>query len=124
MIIQPEYNSSESLASMLYKSGIPIGVATECPLISYYFEEDSLDSSIVKLPIVSSTVHEKGLKYFYIEDGEVCSIPSWISLFQNKLNSFRNLKNDWNGYGSSAPNSIALRNSQTVIDILHDNERV
>jgi hypothetical protein len=31
----------------------------------------------------------------------------------------RNLQNDWNGYGSSAPNSLAIRNSQTVLDVLH-----
>jgi len=119
MTIQLEINSSESLASWLYESGIPINVATDYEPTNYFIENDSLGSVVIKLPIVSSAVHEKGLKYIYIESLEVCRGPAWISLLQNQLKSFQNLQNDWNGYGSSAPNSIAIRNSQTVLDILH-----
>ena len=119
MTIQSEINSSESLASWLYDSGIPINIATDCDINSYFIENDSLGSGIIKLPIAFSTVDEKGLKYIYIEGWEVHRVPAWISLFQNQLNSFRNLQNNWNRYGSLAPNSIAIRNSQTVIDNLH-----
>src|SRR5665648_338322 len=106
MAIQLEINSSESLASWLYESGKPIDVATDCDIDSCYIENDSLGSEIIKLPITLSTVDEKGLKYFYIEGWEGHWVPAWISLFQNQLKSFRNIQNDWNGYGSLAPNSI------------------
>jgi hypothetical protein len=114
-----EINSSESLASRLYKSGIPINVATDCEFTSYFTEDDSLGSEIIKVFNVSSTVHDKDVAYIFVENSNVNRGPSWISLFQKQLKSMRNLQNDWNGYGSSAPNSIAIRNSQTVLDILH-----
>jgi hypothetical protein len=44
---------------------------------------------------------------------------SWIGYFQRKLDSMRNIPDDWNGFGSASPNVIAIRNSQDVLDILH-----
>jgi hypothetical protein len=117
--MQSEFNSSESLASWLYERGIPIDVATECENIGDFSENDSLGSVVIRSPIVSSTVYEKDIDYIEPESGNVYRIPAWISLFQIQLKSMRDLKNDWNGYGSLAPNSIAIRNSQTVLDILH-----
>jgi hypothetical protein len=115
---RPEIDGSESLASWLYKSGIPINVATNGDLINKFSEND-VGSAKVKLPIDLSTAHDKRVKYFVKQSGEVYRFPSWIFKFQNQLKSLRSLKDDWNGYGSSAPNNIALRNSQTVLDILH-----
>lgn len=119
MTILFQENRSESLASWLYEGGIPINVSAECDHISDFFENDSLGSGVIKSPIVSSTVYDKDIDYIYPENRNVYRVPTWISIFQKQLKSMRNLQNDWNGYGSSAPNSIAIRNSQTVLDILH-----
>ena len=119
MTIRFQENRSESLAYWLYERGIPINVSTEYERISDFFENDSLWAGIVNWPIVSSTVYEKDIDYIYPESGVVYRIPPWISLFQKQLKSMRNLQSDWNGYESSAPNSIAISNSQTVLDILH-----
>lgn len=118
MRMRSELDGSESLAS-LYKSGMPINVATNYKLYDAFFENDSLGSSKIELPNVSSTIDDKGIAYRYPKRDCVYSVPSWISKFQNQLKSFRSLHDDWNGYGSLAPNSIALINSQTVLDILH-----
>jgi hypothetical protein len=119
MRIRPEMNILESMAPWLYDMGIPINGPTEYEYISNFFENDSLSSGVIKSPIVSSTVYDKDIDYIYPKSGNVYRIPAWISQFQKQLKSMRNLQNDWNGYGSSAPNSISIRNSQTVLDILH-----
>jgi len=46
----------------------------------------------------------------------------WIKHFQDKLYSLRGLPNNWNGYGSAAPNSIAIRYAQDILDILYEND--
>lgn len=118
MTILSEFNSSQSLASCLYKSGIPIDVATDGGLINAYSKND-VGSAKIKSPIISQSDHEKSINYFVLQTINVDSAASWILKFQNQLRSLRNLQDDWNGYGSKAPNSIALINSQTVLDILH-----
>jgi hypothetical protein len=113
-----EVDCSESLASWLYEKGLPIDVATDIDFIDSFFENDSVGCDIVKLEIISLK-DEKSVRYFVPEAANVYKTKSWILKFQNQLKSFRRLQDDWNGYGSLAPNSIAIRNSQTVLDILH-----
>jgi hypothetical protein len=118
MTIQSEINSSESLASWLYERGIPINVATDGGMI-YDFSKNDVGSAKIQPSIISPTENEKNINYFVLKTENVDRAASWILKFQNQLKSFRTLKDNWNGYGSSAPNSIALINSQTVLDILH-----
>jgi hypothetical protein len=44
---------------------------------------------------------------------------SWLRTFEAKLSSMIKLSNNWNGYGSAAPNRDAIRIAHEVIDILH-----
>jgi hypothetical protein len=118
MTILFEFNSSESLAFGLYKSGIPIDVATDGGLINAYSKND-VGSVKIKSPVISQEEHDKSVNYIVQPTEIVDSAASWILQFQNQLRSIRDLQDDWNGYGSKAPNSIALINSQTVLDILH-----
>jgi hypothetical protein len=109
----------ESVASWLYECGIPINVATDSGLINAYYEND-VGSAKIKSPLISQSGNDKSVIYFVIQTDGVNRAPSWISKFQKQLKSLRSLQDDWNGYGSSAPNDIALINSQTVLDILHE----
>ena len=118
MTILSEFNSSESLAFCLYKRGIPIDVATDGGLINAYCKND-VGSAKIKSPIISQSENDKNIIYFVLQAENVDRAASWILKFQNQLRLLRNLHDDWNGYGSKAPNSIALINSQTVLDILH-----
>jgi hypothetical protein len=45
---------------------------------------------------------------------------SWISDFRQQLDEMRNLPDDWNGYGSAAPNAMAIRNSLEALYLLHE----
>ncbi len=44
---------------------------------------------------------------------------SWLQTFQTRLYSMRNLSDNWNGYGSAAPNREAFLNAEDVILVLH-----
>jgi len=99
MMMSPEIDGSKSPASWLRKNNV--------------------GSDKIKVPIIFSAEHEMRVPYFVQNSFYVDRFPSWISKFQDQLKSLRNLQDDWNGYGSYAPNSIALINSQTVLDILH-----
>jgi hypothetical protein len=44
---------------------------------------------------------------------------SWLQTIEAKLSSMRTLSDNWNGYGSAAPNRDAIRNAEGVINILH-----
>jgi len=118
MTILSEFNSSESLASCLYKRVIPIDVAADGGLINAYSKND-VGSAKIESPIIPQSENDKNIIYFILHAENVDRAASWISKFQNQLRSIRDLQDDWNGYGSKAPNSIALINSQTVLDILH-----
>jgi hypothetical protein len=54
--------------------------------------------------------------------GTVRNITGWVRSFQLQLNNMRSIPNNWNGYGSEAPNSRAIRNMQDVIDIVYKKE--
>jgi hypothetical protein len=112
-----ENDSSESLASWLYEKGLPIDVSTDNNFIENYLENDSVSCDIVKSGSIL-LIDEKRIKYF-AQQTEIYKTKPWILKFQNELKSLRNLHDDWNGYGSLAPNNIALINSQTVLDILY-----
>jgi hypothetical protein len=45
---------------------------------------------------------------------------SWQNSFKTKLKEFRQLTDNWNGYGSSAPNRIAIGSCETILNILHE----
>ena len=113
-----ETDCSESLASWLYERGLPIDVAADNNFIGNFFENDSVGYDLVELPVIYLT-DEKNAIYFVPKTLNIYKTKPWILKFQNQLKSFRSLKDDWNGYGSLAPNNIAIRNSQTVLDILH-----
>lgn len=116
---QPELNSSGS-SFRLYEKGSHNNVATDYKLFDTIFENDSLGHDIIESPNDFSTSDERDTRYIFPESGDVYRVViSWISKFQNQLNSLRKIQNNWNGYGSSAPNSIAIRNSQTFLDTLH-----
>jgi hypothetical protein len=51
---------------------------------------------------------------------EVTKDISWQKSFQNKLEDLRKVPNNWNGYGSTGPNSTALESCQTILGILHE----
>lgn len=44
---------------------------------------------------------------------------NWLNNFQRKIIEIRKLSDNWNGYGSKAPNATALRASQDIFDSLH-----
>jgi hypothetical protein len=113
-----EIDTTESLASWLYERKLPIDIANDSNFMDNFVENDSVDYEIVELPVISLT-DEINVIYFVPKTFDVYKTKSWILKFQNQLKSFRSLKNDWNGYGSLAPNNIAITNSQTVLDILH-----
>lgn len=71
----------------------------------------------------------RGQHLFYVSDSCMpCQIfegrkapmesQSWLQATEAKLSSLRNLKKNWNGYGSAPPNKNAFRNADDVIDIL------
>jgi hypothetical protein len=118
MMMSPEIDGSKSPASWLRKNRIHSSGATEGDLINRFSNYD-VGSDKIKVPIILPTNHEIRVPYFIQKSCYMGSISSWISKFQDQLKSLRSLKDDWNGYGSLAPNNIALINSQTVLDILH-----
>lgn len=118
MRISPAIDGSKSPASWLRKNRIHSSGATEGDLINRFSDYD-VGSDKIKVPIILPTNHEIRVPYFIQKSCYVDSISSWISKFKDQLKSLRSLKDDWNGYGSLAPNNIALINSQTVLDILH-----
>jgi hypothetical protein len=44
---------------------------------------------------------------------------SWLQTLEAKLSSMRTLSDNWNGYGSAAPNKDAFRNAEDLIMVLH-----
>lgn len=52
----------------------------------------------------------------------VANVESWISRYYRQLDEFKELQDNWNGYGSEAPNNIALTLSHELGDILHERE--
>ncbi|MHC4197049.1 MAG: hypothetical protein ACYSRP_03940 [Planctomycetota bacterium] len=46
--------------------------------------------------------------------------PAWLGKFVQKLEEIKNLPNDWNGYGTAAPNALAVLNIWEVIEVLQD----
>ncbi|MGO9689909.1 MAG: hypothetical protein ACLP2X_15380 [Syntrophobacteraceae bacterium] len=44
---------------------------------------------------------------------------SWLQTFNTKLSSMRTLADNWNGYGSAAPNRDAFRNAEDLMMVLH-----
>jgi hypothetical protein len=107
MRISHEIDGSKSPAFWLPKRGIPTKNVAD------------VGSDKIKVPIILSPEHAIRVPYFVQKSCYVDRFPSWIFKFQNQLKSLRSLKDDWNGYGSLAPNSIAFINSQTVLGILH-----
>lgn len=51
--------------------------------------------------------------------GKIVTIPIPLP-WRNELDRIRSIKDNWNGYGSRAPNLTALRYSQDVLDALHN----
>jgi hypothetical protein len=49
-------------------------------------------------------------------------IPNWQKEFSYKLQELRQLPDNWNGYGSAAPNKKAKQNVQAVLAVLHGME--
>jgi hypothetical protein len=46
--------------------------------------------------------------------------PTSFDIFQQQLDRLKNLNDDWNGYGSAAPNYDAISTAQNIIDELRE----
>ncbi|MCY3022908.1 MAG: hypothetical protein NTW87_28350 [Planctomycetota bacterium] len=47
---------------------------------------------------------------------------SWFAAAERALRDMREIKHNWNGYGSEAPNACALQNAEDVLDVLADED--
>ena len=85
-------------------------------------EKSATEQGIYTRWKVSSTKHNLVQNAQYYNNLITFRRKPWLRYFQDQLYNLRSIPDNWNGYGSAAPNSIAIRYAQDILDILYEND--
>jgi hypothetical protein len=70
------------------------------------------------LNLVLDTENSNDAGTIKIEEREGIS-EAWLARLSQQLEEMKDLSDNWNGYGSAAPNAIAFRTATNILFVLH-----